>query len=373
MSQVAKPVVLITGSEGLIGQALARAWSGKYHVAGLDVARQAGSDTADFYECDLTKDVSVRSGLAELRRKAGDRIASVVHLAAYYDFSGAPSPLYRTLTIEGTRRLLGELQAFETEQFVFSSTHILMKPSEEGEPVTEASPVEPTWAYPKSKLETEQLIQREHGKIPAVILRIAGVYNEDCHTVPIAQQIYRIATRELESYFFPGDPDSGQAYVHLDDLVDCITRVVERRHELGRYEVFLVAEPDKMSYSELQEQLGELIHRQEWPAIRLPKSIAKAGAWIQEKIEGEEETFIQPWMIDRADDDYPVSIEHAREKLGWHPRNRLRDTLPRMIGRLKEDPERWLKVNKLKKPPEELHKALAADEKATDRNAVNRK
>jgi nucleoside-diphosphate-sugar epimerase len=166
------------------------------------------------------------------------------YLAAYYDFSGDPSPLYRELTIEGTRCLLRGLQRFEIEQFIFSSTHILMKPSEEGEPITEQSPVEPAWAYPKSKLETEQLIQQEHGKIPAVILRIAGVYNEDGHTVPIAQQIDRIARKDLESYFFPGDRDSGQAYIHMEDLVDLIRCVIERRKELGRYEVFLAAEPE---------------------------------------------------------------------------------------------------------------------------------
>jgi hypothetical protein len=86
--------------------------------------------------------------------------------------------------------------------------------------------------------------------------------------------------------------------------------------------------------------------------------VAKAGAWAQEKIEGEDETFIKPWMIDRADDDYPVSIEHSREKLGWNPVHRLRDTLPAMVERLKESPERWLKVNGIDKPPDELTRAL---------------
>jgi nucleoside-diphosphate-sugar epimerase len=131
--------------------------------------------------------------------------------------------------------------------------------------------------------------------------------------------------------------------VHLDDLVELIRLTVEKRTELDPCEVFLVAEPDKMSYEELQETIGELIHGQEWPTIRIPKVLAKAGAWVQNKIQ--EETFIRPWMIDFADDDYPISIERAREKLGWEPKHRLRDTLPEIVARMKRDPEGWRALN----------------------------
>jgi hypothetical protein len=61
----------------------------------------------------------------------------------------------------------------------------------------------------------------------------------------------------------------------------------------------------------------------------------------------DDDSFIRPWMIDRADDDYPVSIEHARENLGWNPRHRLRDTLPAIVERMKRDPEAWRKLNGL--------------------------
>jgi nucleoside-diphosphate-sugar epimerase len=89
------------------------------------------------------------------------------------------------------------------------------------------------WDYPKSKLDTAKIISEERGDIPAVILRIGGVYNEDGHTVPIAQQIARIFEKRFESYFFPGDPSAGQAFVHLHDLVDLIHRVIESRDRLS--------------------------------------------------------------------------------------------------------------------------------------------
>lgn len=88
-------------------------------------------------------------------QRQGARVASCIHLAAYYDFSGEPSPLYRTLTVEGTQRLLRGLRRFEIEQFVFSSTHIVMRPADEGDVISEESPVEPAWDYPRSKLAAE--------------------------------------------------------------------------------------------------------------------------------------------------------------------------------------------------------------------------
>jgi nucleoside-diphosphate-sugar epimerase len=71
---------------------------------------------------DLTNEESTRRGLQAIRDLNGDRIASVIHLAAYYDFSGAPSLLYDKVTVGGTRRLLRLLQDFKVEQFIFSST-----------------------------------------------------------------------------------------------------------------------------------------------------------------------------------------------------------------------------------------------------------
>jgi nucleoside-diphosphate-sugar epimerase len=346
-----KPIMLVTGISGLIGTRIIDAFSGDYRTVGLDVKRpETQTAEVDWIKCDLTEDASTRQALAEVREKHGERLASVIHLAAYYDFSGKPSPLYQTLTVEGTRRLLRELRKFQAEQFVFSSSLLVMKPAEAGEIITEASPTEAEWDYPGSKLEAEKAIEQERGAIPSVILRIAGVYDEDCHSIPIAQHIRRIYEKQFESYFFPGDPEHGQPFVHLDDLIDCLRRVVERRHTLGQRELLLIAEPEVVSYGDLQERLGELIHGEEWPTIRIPKTVAKAGAWAKEKLAGDEGTFIKPWMVDVADAHYPVTIERARQRLDWAPKHHLRRTLDEMIRRLKRDPRQWYRSNRLPWP-----------------------
>ena len=77
------------------------------------------------------------NALRQMRERYGQRIASVIHLAAYFDLSGEPNPLYEAITIAGTGRLLRGLRDFEVEQFLFSSTMLVHTPGKPGETVSE--------------------------------------------------------------------------------------------------------------------------------------------------------------------------------------------------------------------------------------------
>lgn len=346
-------VVIVTGSSGLIGAAAVRRFARRLRVVGFD--RAGDSRPPIQVECvcvDVTSDESMKAGLGRVRYAYGERIASVIHLAAYYDFSGAPSPKYEAVTVRGTERLLRGLQGFQVGQFVFSSTMLVHKPSEPGHRINEDSPLEPTWPYPRSKVATERIIREQRGAIPAVLLRIAGVYDDEGHSIPIAHQIQRIYERQLESRVFPGDPSRGrQAFVHLDDLVDAFELLVDHRAQLGPELTLLLGEPDAMSYGELQDELGCLIYGKEWKTREIPAPLAKAGAWLQDTLPGAEKPFIKPWMIDLADDNYELDITRATTVLGWRPRHSLRETLPKIVGALEKDPAHWYRENKLDPPP----------------------
>jgi nucleoside-diphosphate-sugar epimerase len=353
MADINKTVV-VTGSSGLIGRAVCKAFaSDGYAVVGLDRAGGAPPPPeADNVECDLTSDSSVSDALAQIRRRFGDSIASVIHLAAYYDFSGEPSPLYETVTVRGTERLLRSLRDFRVEQFVFSSTMLVHAPCEPGQHIDENWPLEPKWDYPESKVRTERLMQQQRRGIPVVLLRIAGVYTDRCQSIPIAHQIQRIYEGRLTAHVFPGDINTGQSFVHLDDLVQAFRAVVARRGQLPAESTILIGESEPLSYDQMQRELGRLIHdERDWDTAQIPKAVAKAGAWVQDKIPGIEEPFIKPWMIDLADDHYALDITRARQLLNWTPQRNLRDTLPKMIQSLKADPAGWYRRNKLEGTP----------------------
>ncbi len=348
--------IIVTGSNGRIGEAVMRRFAGRFSgVVGFDRKSPAPPPPGCVaVPVEITSDESVRTGLAAIREHHGDRVVSVIHLAAYYDFLGAPSPKYDEITVGGTRRLLSGLRdaGLRTEQFVFSSTMLVHRSAEPGRLINEDSPIEPTWAYPESKVRTEQLIRDERGDVPAVLLRIAGVYDDGCHSIPLAHQIQRINERQLTSRLYSGSTAHGQSFLHMDDLVDLIDRVVERRAALPSELAVLVGEPEALSYDELQHTLGRLIHGDDWETLEIPealKPVAKIGAWVQEKLPGPD-PFIRPWMIDRASDHYALDITRARTLLDWEPKRSLRETLPKMIAVLKADPLAWYKDNDLEAP-----------------------
>jgi len=176
--------------------------------------------------------------------------------------------------------LLRLLQDFKVEQFIFSSTTLVQASSRHGVRVNEDSPLDipPKWAYPKSKIETENLIHAERGNIPIVILRIAGVYDDLCHSIPFALQIQRIYERDPVAYFSPGDPSTGrQPYLHNDDVVDAILLAFARRKELPPEVTLLIGETESLSYDELQRAFGRLIHGVEWNTWAIPRLAAKIG------------------------------------------------------------------------------------------------
>jgi nucleoside-diphosphate-sugar epimerase len=359
MSEGKKETILVTGTSGRIGYPVAKSLAeeqqqSSFNVVGFD--RKAPSHPPPSAEClyvDLTNEESTRRGLQAIRDLHGDRIASVVHLAAYYDFSGAPSPLYDKVTVGGTKRLLRLLQDFKVEQFIFSSTHLVHAPSKQGVRINEDSPLDipAKWAYPKSKIETENVIHAERGNIPVVILRIAGVYDDLCHSIPFALQIQRIYERDIAAYFSPGDPSIGrQPYVHNDDVVGAIFLAVAHRKELPPEVTLLIGEDESLSYDELQRTFGRLIHLVEWKTWAIPPQMAKIGIRLLKFLPLGRTQSIAPWMIDVAQHNIELDISRARKILGWKPRHSLLETLPKMVSGLRADPFTWYRENELKPP-----------------------
>jgi nucleoside-diphosphate-sugar epimerase len=363
-----KDLILITGSSGFLGQALAKHFVQKGAlVVGFDnKPGEHGTSDSDTLFCDLGSDESVQKTFELLKTKYGTKIKAVFHLAAYYSFSGEDSPLYEKITVEGTGRMLRELQNFEVGQFVFSSSMLIHKPNKPGEKITEDSPVEPTWQYPKSKVETEKLIYEKHGKVPCVILRIAGVYADDCHSIPIAHQIQRIYEGQLEGHLYSGSTDVRQSFVHVDDIVTCFQCVIDHASQLPLISVFEIGEPDAMSYEEMQKQIGMILHGTDWKTFSVPKPIAKVGAMVEMEIPFMDKPFVKPWMVDHADDNYDLDITKARRELGWSPAHSLHETIPVMLAKLKADPLEWYQENNLKAPgwlKDKASKQAAASER----------
>lgn len=351
-----RPFVLVTGSSGLIGSAVCDRLRETYEVIGFDRAGPPHPpDHVTTIEVDLASQEQLHAACEQVARHSGNQLASVVHLAAFYDFSGEPSELYEQINVRGTARLLRALDGIAVGQFLYSSSILVHAPSRPGVAMNEDWPLDPTWDYPRSKVATENLLQEERQGIPLAILRIAGLYDARCHSIPLAHQIQRIHQRSITAKVFPGDLTHGQAFVHLDDVVEAIRLTVERRTSLPPTTTLLIGEPETMSYDELQRTIARFIHGEEWETRQIPKVMAKVGAWMQDNLPLGEDAFIKPWMVDLADHHYELDISRARTQLGWEPAYRLRRFLPYLLENFLADPGLWYTDNRLTLP---LHTAL---------------
>lgn len=344
-----KQVVVVTGSSGRIGSRMIHRLNEAFQPIGLDfIGTTMDKPSFEFVYVDLGSDKSVKAAFDRIAYAYGKKIASIIHLAAFYSFEGTHLELYDAITVNGTRRLLREAKRFEVEQFIFTSTMLVHEPTRRGNIQNEDSPIRGKWHYPASKVRTEKVIREECEGIPYVILRIAGCYDEECNCVPISQHIARIYEKQLASYLFPGNVHHGVPYTHFDDFTDMVFLLIAKRKELPKELTFLCCEEDSISYRDLQTAFGKLIHNKDhWPMIRVPKWFAKLGAWIQNHIPFMPKPFIKPWMVDLADDNYEFSMERARKILGWSPKYVLRRALPTMVANLKANPIAWYKRHKI--------------------------
>lgn len=347
-----KELVLITGSAGRIGAQVAKRLGERYQIVGFELMRAIyASANEELVPLDISSEESIHQAFRHIEAFYGKKIASVVHLAAYYSFEDQKYDKYRKITVEGTKNLLKALQTFEVEQFIFSSTMLVHKSTSPGVKITEASELDGNWAYPQSKIETEAVIKKYRGNIPSVVMRISGVYDDDCHSIPISNQIQRIYEKSLTSHFFPGDMTHGAAFMHMEDLVNLIENAVDKRKEMHNdVTKVLVGEPETLSMKYMQDHISNCLHGKGTWMMRLPRFVAWLGAWAQCHTPFMDKPFIRPWMIRLADEHYELDITKAKELFDWEPKNKIRGCLESMCKDLQNDPLAWYKKNKLKMP-----------------------
>ncbi len=346
-----KGVVIITGCSGRIGSRAIERFSKEYQVVGFDLVPPKKSyENFHFIKMDMSSEENIAQGFKQVKEKFGDYIVSMVHLAAYYTFTGDHPELYDVITVRGSELMLQHLQDFKCDQFIFSSTQLCMAPCKVGSKINEDSPVDANWDYPISKIKTEKIIHTKRGDISTVILRIVGCYDDECHSIPISNQIQRIFENQFQSKVFPGNLKAGAPFMHLDDLTDVLDLTVQKRKDLPPDLTLLIGEGKTLSMDQLQRLISKCCNGKEMSTLRIPKIVAKIGAWLQWKLPGMPETFIRPWMIDIADNNWTLDISRAKKYLGWQPKHDVEQEIPKMIIHMKKDPLKWYEINMLKAP-----------------------
>ena len=82
-------------------------------------------------------------------------------------------------------------------------------------------------------------------------------------------------------------------------------------------------------------------------AIVHPHKLPDALAFINCDLRNEQSVIDVVQQLATREDNGPVSVEQAHEKLGWNPKHRLRDTIPAIVEPTKRKPKVWRKLNGL--------------------------
>jgi nucleoside-diphosphate-sugar epimerase len=240
--------VLIVGC-GYVGLPLGTELARQGHeVFGL--RRSAAEELNSAGITPLQADITLPETLASLPRDFG----WVVNCAAS---GGGSADDYQRLYLQGTRNLIEWLAPTPPKKFVYTSSTSVYGQND-GSLVKESSPTEPQAETAKVLIETEKVLlaAAQQKTIPAVILRVAGIYGPD-RGHWFKQYLKDEARME-------GRGDRWLNMIHRDDLVGVIIAALKN----GRpCEVYNAVDDEPVSQLKLFEWLAGSLDKPLPPAV----------------------------------------------------------------------------------------------------------
>ena len=346
------PRVLVTGAAGFVGRRLVASLLPSYRVVGIDrlAADAAGlgpHPNLSWHQADLAERAPVTRLFAGLRREGGADF--LVHLAAYYDFTGDDHPEYERTNVAGTRHLLAASEGLGLRRFLFASSVAACAFPRPGEAITESTPPFGDHRYAVTKRLGEEMVTAANRAFPTAIVRFAALFSDWCEYLPLFEFLDTWLSRRWNARILGGRGRSAVPYLHVRDLVLCLARTLECHERLDPGEV-LIASPDgSTSHRQLFDAVTGYQRTRPRRPLLMPRPLARLGVtgrWWLGRALGRE-PFERPWMARYIDLDLRVDARRTRERLGWAPRPRLEilRRLPFLLENLKLDPLAWHRRN----------------------------
>jgi nucleoside-diphosphate-sugar epimerase len=263
--------ILITGSAGFIGTALARYLRRTDPSSSLILIDnfQRGCFDRDFD--DLCKDPNVEAVTLDCLDQHGlvpyiDQADEIYHLAAVNGtkaFYERPDDVLRTNVLSLQYIIDAIAHGKKQQRLLFTSSNEayagalaafdqLPLPTPEDVPLVISDPRNPRWSYAASKLVGEMMCI--HGakrqELPAVIVRPHNFYGPragSSHVIP--EMLYRVFTRE--NPFLIYGADETRSFCFIEDAVDAMVRCMALAS--SECPVFHIGSPAEITISDLAE------------------------------------------------------------------------------------------------------------------------
>lgn len=367
MMNTALPGIILTGASGFVGRNFIKAAVGRYRL--FCVARRSMEEAGvqpdanlRWIQVDIADKEQLHRQLQMVRQHGG--VDFVVNLAGYYDFTNQEHPEYTRTNIHGTRNMLEIAQQLAVKRFVFASSQAACP---FGPVITEETAPDAPIPYARSKRAGEELLHEFAPVVPGAIVRIAAVFSDWCEYPPLYTLLNNWCSGKwLESRLIAGRGHSAIPYVHVQDLVQCLLRILEKSDELERLCIFNAGPDGTVSHLELFRIASQFFSNRPVRPLFAPRGLLGPmilARRLLSRMQGKE-PFEQLWMVKYIDEQLVADSSQTRRILDWKPtpRKSITRRLVFLIENKKRNPELWRQWNEamLHKETARPHLALHA-------------
>lgn len=320
--------VLVTGATGFLGGHLIEEMANGPHVPVC--AHRRGSDTRKIDELGLEKAVLDLTDRASML-SALKGVDAVVHLAAYYTFTGRKEQ-YEKVNVKGTGDLLDACRELGVKRFIYCSSTEAMGPID-FPPGDEDSPLHPQYEYGRSKAKAEELV-RSSG-LDWTILRPSGIYGPS--NVDDVAYYFITSFKGFASKFIIGSGKNYIQFVHVKDVVQGFVKTLDRPASIGHTYIITQARP--YTYEEVYRVLANIFQQKE-PRWRVPRGLAKLMMLPIEGFNlliGRENFLYRRETVNSVTSDRAFKIDRARRDLGYEPEYDLPEGMAETVAWYREN------------------------------------
>jgi nucleoside-diphosphate-sugar epimerase len=346
------PRVIVTGASGFVGRYLLDALKEEWQI--FAIARRSQAQCGALVHPNIAWeqiDIGDREALGACfeRIREGGGAEFLIHLAAYYDFTGDENPEYWRTNIGGLTIVLDLARRLAPKRFVFASSLAACNFPKPGEALNERSPSDGTHVYALAKHRGEAIVKEYERYFPTCVVRFAALFSDWCEYPPLFVFLHTWLSDAWNCRILGGKGQSAVPYLHVRDAVSMVRRVMERHADLEPGEI-LIASPDgAFSHLQLFEAATLAYFGQRHQPIFIPRWLCRPGMRVRDvagRLLGDR-PFERPWMADYIDLKLTTDAHHTRARLGWSPRPRLEilRRMPFLIENFKQQSVEWNHIN----------------------------
>ena len=254
-----RQVILVTGAAGFLGSAVTVDLCRDCRVVAIDRREPTGDLLRSAPDAPLApgRRRRCRWSRADFRPDQGivgpHRLRPAFRCIHHFGTDWRPE--YERTNLQGTANVLRCAIRSGAKRLLFASSIAAMLPPPPGQMLTEKTMTADYIPYARSKSLGEKMVREAADRLPAVVLRIGGVFSDWSELPPLSSLIGLWSGRSPLSRLVPGRGTTGIPYIHRHDLVRFVRRSIERQEKLAPYEVLLAC------------QQGAVLHRDLFAAI----------------------------------------------------------------------------------------------------------